>query len=138
MRKLALLFVPFFASLGMLGCDDEAAQPDAAQAVDAAACTDPSGTICCGHCSDTGNSKGIGKFCQSTSDCASTPTTTLCSNIVPMTYFCTTICDPNGDWQTKCGENTVCAGMEIMGMKQHGCVPASCTVSPPAECPAFE
>lgn len=76
----------------------------------------------CGKPGDTGNELGVGKFCNSLSDCSSTPSAGLCSVIGdPMTHFCTKTCQ-NGGPADQCGTNATC---ECQG-NQCGCTPNSC------------
>jgi len=76
----------------------------------------------CGHPGDLGNEKGIGKFCASLSDCATTTEAPLCSSLGdPTTHFCTKTC-PMGS-TTSCGTGTTCT---CNAGNQCGCTPTVC------------
>jgi hypothetical protein len=74
----------------------------------------------CGQPGDMGNELGVGKFCQSLSDCSGSAG--LCSSIGdPTTHFCTFVCQQTGS-AGQCGTNATC---ECQG-NQCGCTPNSC------------
>jgi len=76
----------------------------------------------CGQPGDQGNEQGVGKFCTSLSDCASTGSARLCSIIGDSTtHFCTHTCTGSGD--TSCGTATTCT---CNSSNQCGCTPTSC------------
>jgi hypothetical protein len=76
----------------------------------------------CGHPGDTGNEKGIGKFCQALSDCQGTMAP-LCSILGDTTtHFCTTTCQMMGS-DASCGTNATC---ECNASNQCGCTPNAC------------
>ena len=84
----------------------------------------------CGHAGDTGNSKGVGKFCMSSSpDC--TGAASICSTVMPIpqgpTFFCTLPCDPNATTSV-CGENASCTCINPNNPALCGCVPDVCRV----------
>ncbi|MBA2540193.1 MAG: hypothetical protein H0V17_11200 [Deltaproteobacteria bacterium] len=75
----------------------------------------------CGFPGDQGNELGIGKFCDSQSDCveANLP---FCSTLGdPNTHFCTKLCDMGSTDQ--CGTATECT---CNGNNQCGCTPSVC------------
>ena len=88
----------------------------------------------CGHPGDTGNSKGVGKFCTNQGpDCGGNGMATLCSAITngqtpspDDTYFCTFTCTLS-DPPDFCGENAtcLCSGLGC------ACIPARCVTSTP-------
>jgi hypothetical protein len=95
------------------GGDDGASQKDAA--VDADMST-------CGHPGDLGNELGIGKFCETLSDCSATPEARLCSKIGDdTTHFCTKTCTMGSTGQ--CGTETMCV---CNAANQCGCTPNAC------------
>lgn len=76
----------------------------------------------CGHPGDQGNEKGIGKFCQSLSDCSDTVDAALCSVIGGAdTHFCTRMC-PMGN-SSVCGTGAECT---CNASNQCGCTPTVC------------
>ena len=82
----------------------------------------------CGHPGDTGNSQGVGLFCQQFSDCSGNLSAKFCSAIINSptpspndSYFCTLSCSPT-DPPSVCGENAYCP---CMG-GQCGCAPNRC------------
>ena len=81
----------------------------------------------CGKPGDTGNSKGVGKYCT---DPAGTmcPSGTVCSTLMEppqgTTYFCTIPCDINNPGTT-CGENATCT---CLSGNTCGCVPDDCRI----------
>lgn len=77
----------------------------------------------CGQPGDMGNELGVGKFCNSLSDCSTTPSAGLCSILGdPTTHFCTKTCT-NGGPADQCGTNATC---ECNASNQCGCTPNSC------------
>jgi hypothetical protein len=86
----------------------------------------------CGHPGDTGNSKGVGKFCQTLSDCAGAETN-ICSALgngpkpsAHDSYFCT-IYPCHADAGTnECGENATCICGSGSGGSGCACTPNSC------------
>ena len=83
----------------------------------------------CGHPGDTGNSKGVGKFCMDTLGCSNQPAF-ACSTLMPIAqgpiYFCTLACDPNApNPDSVCGENSSCT---CLSASLCGCVPTVCRV----------
>ncbi len=83
----------------------------------------------CGHPGDTGNSKGVGKYCTQLSDCTGQPAG-ACSTLMPIpqgpVYFCTMPCDPNATTST-CGEGATCTCLGS-GTSSCGCVPDPCRI----------
>jgi hypothetical protein len=122
MRRLALAFAIAIAAGACGGGDDAGpadASPDAFFSV-------------CGHPGDQGNSLGVGKFCQSLSDCQGQEAL-LCSILGgddPPTFFCTMSCngadagptDPDAGPTGPCGENASCQ----CSTGGCGCFPDSC------------
>jgi hypothetical protein len=77
----------------------------------------------CGHPGDVGNELGIGKFCASLSDCATTQAAPLCSSLGDMhTHFCTKTCTSTGS-AGQCGTATMCT---CNATNQCGCTPTVC------------
>lgn len=92
---------------------------------------------CCGYPGDTGNSKGVGRYCTSNTDpaCRSSGLpANICStaegNPNRPTFFCTMACSGDTD-TTSCGENAKCT-KNSSGL--YGCVPQSCLTNLPAGC----
>jgi hypothetical protein len=80
----------------------------------------------CGNPGDTGNEKGIGKFCTSVGDCADTVGAPLCANLGnPDAHFCTTTCPSSemGSNSPTCGTGISCT---CNSSNQCGCTPNSC------------
>jgi hypothetical protein len=81
----------------------------------------------CGHPGDMGNDQGVGKFCQSQSDCSGTPNASLCSVIGDATtHFCTHICTSGGS-ADQCGSDAMCT---CNSSNQCGCTPNACLTGP--------
>jgi hypothetical protein len=98
-------------------CSSNKAKPDAAidASVDAFMST-------CGEPGDVGNDVGVGKFCNSLSDCSGT-SAPLCSSFGdPTTHFCTKTCSATGS-ADQCGTNATC---ECNSGNECGCTPNSC------------
>jgi hypothetical protein len=77
----------------------------------------------CGQPGDTGNELGIGRFCTSFDDCASTTEAPLCSIIgSSATHFCTKTCSTTGS-AGQCGTATMCV---CNAGNQCGCTPTVC------------
>ncbi len=85
-----------------------------------------SGSLC-GHPGDTGNDKGVGKYCVTQGDCGNNGSAAICTTAVParMTFFCTISCpvNPAADF---CGTAAHCQCDTSAG--GCGCVPDACTV----------
>ena len=89
----------------------------------------PPSPSACGAPCDTGNEKGVGKFCRVSTDCTGNGSAVVCSSILNTpgaadnTYFCTlpTICDPAG--ANICGSGASC---HTQPGKGSGCVPDRC------------
>jgi hypothetical protein len=144
MRTLALTlcFGGCLALVSIAGCGDDSsgkdmsAQHDLAVSMhgDMASCNADAGApapSACGHPCDTGNSKGVGKFCKTSDDCKGNAQATICSSIMNSgsaddTYFCTigNICDPTA--ANTCGEDAHCQCHDIGGSNLCGCVPDRC------------
>jgi hypothetical protein len=82
-------------------------------------------TSTCGQPGDTGNAKGIGKFCQTQADCSSTSGTICTHPFHPETYYCTLPCQTPGPDPTTCGDGTVCA-CDPAAPTSCGCIPVGC------------
>ena len=94
---LALSFV-----LASCGGDDDPAVIDATPPV-----PDASGPTC-GDPSQAGNELGIGKYCDTSGDCAGTADAPFCATIAePGAHFCTNICDEGGA-PDQCGTAASC------------------------------
>jgi hypothetical protein len=87
----------------------------------------------CGHPGDTGNSLGVGAFCDNFHDCDGTADAHLCSIIGDSTtHFCTKICTPPPDGgdagaadasgDDGCGDGASCQ----CGGAGCGCTPDAC------------
>jgi hypothetical protein len=93
-------------------------------------------TSCCGKPGDTGNSKGVGKYCTDPSgvECRGNSLATVCSSLgdTPQrkTTFCTAMCDPANVGY--CGENASCT--QDSSTKVYGCTPNACTTNLPPGC----
>lgn len=140
MRYLMALFV-----IIVVGCGDDSGTADMAQdlaVADQSTSTDQSAgdmafKSACGKPGDTGNSKGVGKFCTDSggSDCAGNGQATACSTIFNTggpedTFFCTlpAPCDPQKSATDQCGENTLCQCRNLGGSLLCGCTPDHCVV----------
>lgn len=83
----------------------------------------------CGHPGDTGNSLGVGKFCQKLTDCTSNTKATLCSTLgSDNAFFCTMTCTPPATdmGSTECGENAYCQCGSGSAQSGCGCYPNAC------------
>ena len=79
----------------------------------------------CGKPGDTGNSKGVGKYCKGIVDCFGNKDAQLCAVAGdPKATFCTKLCN-NGDGVAVCGEAATCV-CDPGGGGQCGCTPSSC------------
>ena len=77
----------------------------------------------CGKPGDVGNELGIGKFCASLNDCATTQSAPLCSSLGSQdTHFCTKTCQMGGP-ADQCGTATMCV---CNAGNQCGCTPSVC------------
>lgn len=132
MRTLAL-FLCLGGCLALTpGCDDNSGadmgtHDMSASSHDMSSIHDMAFQTLCGKPGDTGNSKGVGKFCNTNSDCSGNGQATVCSALFhPGTHFCTvpTTCTAPVD-TTTCGENTVCQCDPNLGC---GCTPADCAM----------
>lgn len=88
---------------------------------------------CCGFPGDSGNSLGVGRFCETNEQCEGTAAT-FCSSAENgqtdhQSFYCTLGCDPD-DGTNPCGEGAVCACEEV----GCGCTPVSCIDNPPEGC----
>jgi len=85
----------------------------------------------CGHPGDPGNSKGVGKYCMTSSPDCNGVAASICSTVMPIpqgpTYFCTLPCDPNAT-TSPCGENASCTCINPNNPALCGCVPDVCRV----------
>ena len=76
----------------------------------------------CGHPGDKGNELGVGKFCQTLSDCSANKKATLCTTISDnKNFFCTASCTDGGP-ADQCGTASSC---QCQGA-QCGCFPDAC------------
>ena len=76
----------------------------------------------CGNPGDPGNELGVGQFCASQSECATTQSAPLCSSLGdPDTHFCTKTC-PMGSTDA-CGTGAECT---CNASNQCGCTPNTC------------
>ena len=75
----------------------------------------------CGHPGDTGNDIGVGKFCNTLSDCNGNKMATLCATLGnAQAHFCTKTCTMGSTDQ--CGMMAMC----ICQGGSCGCTPNSC------------
>ena len=75
----------------------------------------------CGHPGDTGNDIGVGKYCNTLSDCNGNKMATLCATLGnAQAHFCTKTC-PMGSTD-QCGMNATC----VCQGGSCGCTPNSC------------
>ncbi len=127
MTRLCFALVAL-VSLGTVGCGSSTSTPSSP---DLAMTTSPGGDMSlyslCGHPGDTGNSKGVGKFCMDTTMCSG-QTAGVCSTLMSIpqgpVYFCTMLCDPNATTST-CGEGATCT---CLNPPACGCVPDLCRI----------
>src|SRR5436190_21066523 len=120
--KAALLAVALAAACsGVVGCGgDNGSAGNGLSAKDMTLVRDMASV--CGHPGDTGNSLGVGEYCNDLSTCAHNSKATLCtilgsSNV----YFCTMTCSGT-DLGGECGEDASC---QCSG-GQCGCFPDRC------------
>lgn len=83
-------------------------------------------TSCCGKAGNPGNELGVGKFCQSSTDCLSKPARTCATTFAPTLTFCTMACSMNGP-TNQCGSGAICQ----CAQSQCACVPSECITPPP-------
>jgi hypothetical protein len=115
MRRFAILLC-----LAAMSCGGNNAKDGAT--ADLAAPLDLAPTPGCGHPGDTGNNKGVGQYCQSTSDCA--PPAKFCTADVGKGHICTIVnCDPTKDPVAECGDEGAMCRCSMLGC---GCVPGRC------------
>jgi hypothetical protein len=113
-----------FALLGIAGCGDTTSSTPA----DLAANTGNNDLASiCGHPNDTGNSLGVGKYCNDPlgSECSGNSKAKICSTLGDMTaHFCTFICTLASDAGpgTDCGSGATC----FCRGAQCACTPLSC------------
>jgi hypothetical protein len=116
MRRFAILLCLAAMSCGNNGDAKDGSTADLAVALDLAP------TPGCGHPGDTGNDKGVGKYCQSSSDCAAPAA--FCTADVSKGHICTIInCDPTKDPVSECGDEGAMCRCSMLGC---GCVPGRC------------
>jgi hypothetical protein len=77
----------------------------------------------CAAPGDPGNSVGVGRFCQSASDCAAFPNTMCLGQVLKGADFCTLLCTSPQD--TSCRENAVCL-CDPSAVGNCACIPAKC------------
>ena len=122
--RLCLLFVALVAG----GCGSDPPKPVADLATPPGA--DLSVYSLCGHPGDTGNSKGVGRYCMTSTECMGNGMASVCSTLMPIqqgpVYFCTFPCDPNATTNA-CGENATCTCLGS-GTSACGCVPDPCRI----------
>lgn len=83
-------------------------------------------TSCCGVVGNPGNELGVGKFCQSSIDCASQQANVCASTFAPNLTFCTKACMMGGG-NGQCGSGAQCQ----CAQGQCACVPGECIMTPP-------
>ena len=123
--RACLLLVALVA--GGCGSSTPVTSPDLAMSMSG----DMSVYSLCGHPGDTGNSKGVGRYCMASNECSAGPMATVCSTLMPIpqgpVYFCTFPCDPNAA-TNPCGENATCTCLSANNPNLCGCVPDDCRV----------
>ena|SRR5688572_7091425 len=78
----------------------------------------------CGFPGDEGDELGIGKFCESLSDCSDTTGAPLCSSFGdPNTHFCTKTCQMGSTDQCGASGANMCT---CNANNQCGCTPSVC------------
>lgn len=111
------------------GSDLAVARDLAGHPRDMAATRDLSGppTSCCATPGNPGNELGVGKYCDTQSDCANQKAN-LCATIAdPNAHFCTLLCTQGGG-NAQCGSGALC---QCGANGQCGCVPGECVMPPP-------
>lgn len=124
--KAGSVMVGLVSTIGLATCGGTT-EP----AVDMSVPADMTFFSCCGKPGDTGNSKGVGKYCKVQADCNSG---TLCAYVFQpqkQSYFCLVTCSGASD-TTTCGENATCTQDSSTGA--YGCVPSACLANKPAGC----
>ncbi len=109
--------IALVCALVIAGCDGGSGAPSHpdAPAVDAYFSN-------CGHPGDLGNEMGVGKFCASLSDCATSQSSPLCSSLGDKdTHFCTHTCSATGTCDCGTGAERTCNASN-----QCGCTPSVC------------
>ncbi len=82
------------------------------------------GVLCCNDPRNTGNSVGVGKYCDTSQQCMGL-TASLCATLGdPTEHFCTMLCSQGS---TACGTGASCQCQN----GQCGCVPDVCVTPPP-------
>ena len=85
--------------------------------------TDGGGALCCNDPRNTGNSVGVGKYCNDSSQCGGSAI--FCATLGdPTEHFCTMPCTQG---QTNCGSGATC---QCQGTSC-GCTPDVCVTPPP-------
>src|SRR5690349_533034 len=103
--------VGIFALLGAVSCSQDMPPVDmTASSGDMSVAVSPDMVAfsCCGHVGDLGNSKGVGQYCTTNSQC--TGSAKICSYAYApdkKSYICTTVCFSATD-TTSCGEGAAC------------------------------
>jgi hypothetical protein len=121
----------FFLAVPLSSCSDSGSSGPADMT---SAAADLTFFSCCGQPGDTGNSKGVGRFCKKSSpDCSGTGAVFCSAEAAPQkrAYFCTVPCSGATD-TTTCGENASCVADSVTGL--YGCVPTACVNNLPAGC----
>ncbi len=117
--RVCLLLVALVA----VGCGGGSSSSDLSMPADLAMSSGADMYSVCGHPGDTGNSKGVGKYCLDITMC---PSGTVCSTLMQppqgTTYFCTIPCNIT-DTTNVCGENATCT---CLSGSACGCVPDTC------------
>ncbi len=82
-------------------------------------------TSCCGVPGNPGNELGVGKFCQTSMDCAGQKANLCAAMFQPGATFCTMQCMPGAN---SCGSGAMC---QCASAGQCGCIPGECVQPPP-------
>src|SRR5262245_52761377 len=120
-----------FVALVVVGCGSGTPTPMADLATPVMSGGDMTVYSLCGHPGDTGNSKGVGKYCMTSTECGGGQMASVCSTLMPIqqgpVYFCTFPCDPNAT-TSACGENSTCTCLSAAQPNLCGCVPDVCRI----------
>jgi hypothetical protein len=125
--RLCLVIVTLVSFGAVVGCGGDTTQSTGADMAMSMMPGDMTMQSVCGHPGDTGNSLGVGKYCQTSADCAG-KMASACSTIMPPpqgpAFFCTMLCDINST-TNMCGENATCT---CLSPGVCGCVPDTCRI----------
>lgn len=101
------------------GCSSEKSSTETSRAPDASV---DAGPPQCGARGEKGNELGVGKFCNSTGDCAGNHKAGICATFLePNEHFCSMLCPVDGG-PDDCGSGSRC----VCQSNICGCVPMAC------------